>query len=128
MRNLILCLSLFLFASISSAQENDNALYVKYSKEEIRTMKIEQSQEYEYIKYCVSNAFYVATISQEKIDANPSSFGKIAIEDTSNINFYELKIELKENEYQPFIIEGTKKILMVKSKTAILREFNKIKK
>jgi len=62
---------------------------------------------------------------QEKIKANPSKFGEISIKNISKINFYKLNVELKENEYQSFVIKGTKKILIVKSKAHILGELNK---
>jgi hypothetical protein len=62
---------------------------------------------------------------EEKIKANPSKFGEITIKNISKINFYQLNIELKEDDYQSFVIKGTKKILVVKSKSHILRELNK---
>ena len=41
------------------------------------------------------------------------------------IYVYKLNVDLKENEYQSFVIKGTKKILIVKSKAHILGELNK---
>ena len=61
---------------------------------------------------------------QEKIKANPSKFGEVSIKNIKKINFYDLNIPLKENDYQSFVIKGTQKVLMIKSKTHILRELN----
>jgi hypothetical protein len=61
----------------------------------------------------------------EKIKANPSKFGEVTIKNIKKINFYQLNIDLKENDYQSFLIKDTKKVLMIKSKTHILRELNK---
>jgi hypothetical protein len=125
MKNIIILFSLLLITSISFAQTKDRDLLVKYSKEELNTLKKDNPKEYEFAKYCVRNAFYIAEMPEEKIKANPSKFGEITIKNISKINFYQLNIELKEDDYQSFVIKGTKKILVVKSKSHILRELNK---
>lgn len=125
MRNIIVLFSLVIFISTSFAQKNDKALLVKYSKEELNTIKKESPKEYTYLKYCVKNAFYISEMPAEKVKANPSSFGEISIKNLDKINFYDLKIIIKEEAYQSFIITGTDKILIVKSKHHILRELNK---
>ena len=126
MKKLIVLFSIFLISGTAFSQKNDEALLVKYTKEEVKIMKAEQPEEYKYVKFCVNNAFYVANITQEKIDANPEQFGNVAINDINSINFFDLNIEIKEDRYQAFIIEGvTDKVLMVKSKKHILRELNK---
>ena len=48
--------------------------------------------------------------------------GEIKIKDVNNLNFYKLNIEIIENDYQFFAIEGTDKMLVVKSKSHILKE------
>ena len=126
MKNTLLIIA-FIATSISAvAQTNktDKKLLVKYTVEELNTIKSENPEEYAFLNYCIDNAFYVAEMPAEKIKANPSKFGEVTIKNISKINFYQLNIELKEDEYQSFIIKGTKKILIVKSKAHILKELN----
>lgn len=127
MKKSILILA-FIITSISVLAQNnkiDKRLLVKYTSEEVKTIQAETPEEYKFLTYCIENAFYIAEMPAEKIKANPSNFGEIIIKNTSKINFYDLKISLKENNYQSFVIKGTKKVLMIKSKTHILRELNK---
>jgi len=125
MKKLIVLFSIFLISGTAFSQKNDKALLVKYTKEEVKIMKTEQPEEYKYAKYCVNNAFYIGEGSKDKINANPSKFGSITLKNLDNINFYDLKLDIKEDDYQSFVIEGTTKILIVKSRTHILRELNK---
>jgi len=125
MKNTLLVMA-FIVASISvvaqTTKKDDKKLLVKYTVEEINTIKAEQPEEYKFLTYCIDNAFYIAEMPAEKIKANPSNFGEISIKNLSKINFYQLNISLKENDYQSFVIKGTSKVLIVKSKTHILRE------
>lgn len=88
-------------------------------------MKKNNPSEYEFAKYCVNNAYYVANSSKEKVAKDPSSFGEISIKDLSNINFFELNIELKQSAFQAFVIKGTDKLLMVRSIDFIQKELKK---
>lgn len=115
----------FIFCAFSlQAQSNnsDEKLLKKYSKKELSALKTDNPTEYEFAKYCINNAFYIGESSKEKIAINPNEYGKIKLKSLSNINFFELDIELKQSNYQAFIINGTSKVLMVKSKDFILKE------
>ena len=112
------------FSVVAQSNEIDKRLLAKYTAEEINTVKTENPQEYKFLTYCIDNAFYIAEMPQEKIKANPSKFGEVSIKNIKKINFYDLNIPLKENDYQSFVIKGTQKVLMIKSKTHILRELN----
>jgi len=122
---LIFMLIAFSFSMVAQNKGVDKRMLAKYSTEELNKIKSEDPKEYKFLNYCIENAFYVAEMPQEKIKANPSKFGEISIKNISKINFYKLNVELKENEYQSFVIKGTKKILIVKSKAHILGELNK---
>ncbi len=127
MKNALLIIA-FITISISTLAQNnktDKRLLAKYTVEELKTIKAENPKEYKFINYCIENAFYIAEMPQEKVKANPSKFGEVSIKNISKIDFYQLNIDLKENDYQSFVIKGTKKILIVKSKNHILRELNK---
>lgn len=118
----------FIAASLSIIAQNnkiDKRLFAKYTSEEVKAIKAENPEKYTFLTYCIENAFYIAEMPAEKIKANPTNFGEITIKNINKINFYQLGIEIKENDYQSFVIKDTKKVLMVKSKTHILRELNK---
>lgn len=113
----------FIVCSISiQAQTNniDEQLLERYSKTELASLKTDNPTEYKFAKYCIENAFYIAAGSEEKNAT--SNYKTIKIKDLTEINFYELKIELKQNAHQVFIIKGTSKILIVKSRVHILNE------
>tara|TARA_B100000809_G_C15140446_1_gene532979 strand:- start:7284 stop:7670 length:387 start_codon:yes stop_codon:yes gene_type:complete len=127
MKKILAILSLIICVSITQAQSTDSdaKLLAKYSQKELKKLKKTQPQEYIFAKYCVDNAFYVALSSKEKVAKNPTEYGEVTINDISNINFFSLKIELKQNDFQAFIIKGTDKLLIVKSKGFIQRELKK---
>lgn len=110
------------FAIQAQTNSSDSKLLVKYSQKELKALKKDKPQEYEFAKYCIDNAFYVGVSSKEKISTEPEKYGEVIIKDLANINFYELKIELKQSEYQAFVIKGTYKLLIVKSKDLIHQE------
>ena len=121
----LLSLLFCFFAVQAQTNDSDNKLLAKYSQKELKKLKKNNPQEYKFARYCVHNAFYVAALSREKVAANPSEYGEVIINDLTNINFYELKIELKQSQYQAFVIKGTDKLLMVKSKEFIQKELKK---
>ena len=110
------------FIATAQTNQTDEKLLVKYSQKELKTMKTNDPKAYHFAAYCVDNAYYIANFSKEKAKQNPSEFGTISIKDLTQINFYALNIELKEKDYQAFVIEGTDKLLMVKSKDKIHQE------
>jgi len=124
MKKVLIVFSLLIFTGVLFAQKADKALLVKFSKEELTTLKKENPKEYSYLVFCVNNAFYIAEMPEEKIKANPTKFGEITIKNINKINFFDLGITIQEKDYQSFVIKGTKKILIVKSREHILRELN----
>ena len=100
-------------------------LGVKYSQEEIDNIKAQDVDKYEYLKYCGKNAFYLNPIPTEKMSAGQTRIGLITIKDVSNINFFELNLEIIQDDYQYFAIEGTDQMIVVKSKDHILKELRK---
>jgi hypothetical protein len=124
MKKTIVIIILFICAiSIQAQTENiDNKLLAKYSKKELRILKTDNPSEYEFAKYCVNNAFYIAPSSEDKIAGNSDRYGKIKIKELSEVNFFELNIELKQRNNQVFVITKTLKVLVIKSKDQIIRE------
>jgi len=125
-KTLVLLSLLFCFFAIQAQTNNsDNKLLVKYTQKELKKLKKHNPQEYEFARYCVDNAFYVAPSSKEKIADNTHKYGKINIKDISNINFFELNINLIQEKNQVFVINNSTKVLIVKSKEQILKELKK---
>lgn len=123
----ILGIIVILICTISlSAQtdSNDDKLSSKYSKKELKALKQENPDQYKFEMYCVNNAFYIANGSQKKVNENPEEYGEINIKNIDDVNFFELNIELLENNHQMFMIKGTNKVLIVKSKNHIIKELN----
>jgi len=127
MKKILAILSLIICVNTVQAQatDSDNKLLAKYSQKELKKLKKNQPKEYVFAKYCADNAFYVAALSKEKVAKNPEMYGEVTIRDILNINFFQLNIELKQSEYQMFVIKDTEKLLMVKSKDFIQQELNK---
>ena len=126
MKNALLIIFLFTVSLSITAQSAsiDKRLLAKYSSEELKTIQKENPDELKYLTYCITNAFYLSNVTQEKINDNPTLFKEIKIDKASVSNFYELKVEIMENIKQYFIIQGTKTLIIVKSKKQILTELN----
>lgn len=127
MRNLLLA---FVFITVSfsvTAQSDkiDDRLLVKYSVEELNKLKVENPTEYKFINYCLDNAWYIQSLPIEKMKDPKETIGLIVIKDMENINFYSLNIAIIKDNYQFFAIEGTDKMLVIKSEYHILKELNK---
>ncbi len=127
MRNFLLAL-VFIAVSFSvNAQSDkiDDRLLVKFSIEELNKLKIENPTEFKFINYCLDNAWYIQSLPIEKMKDPKEKIGLIAIKDLNNINFYSLNITIIKDNYQFFAIEGTDKMLVIKSEYHILKELNK---
>jgi hypothetical protein len=113
------------FSAIAQSDKVDDRLLIKYSVEELNALKTETPSEYNYINYCLDNAWYIQALPKEKMKNNDGRIGKIQIQDINNINFYSLNVNIIKDDYQFFAIEGTNKMLVIKSKDHILKELNK---
>ncbi len=110
------------FPVIAQPNKIDARLQVKYSIEELNTLKEQNPKELKFLTYCIDNAFIIGDLPEEKVKANPTLYKEIIIKTIPVSNFFDLKIDILEDKSQYFIIKGTKKLLIVKSKTHILRE------
>jgi hypothetical protein len=127
MKNLLIAF-VFILISLSSIAQSDNVddrLLTKYSIEELNALKTESPSEYIFINYCIENAWYIQALPKEKMKSNDGRIGKIQIQDLNNINFYSLNVNIVKDDYQFFAIEGTDKMLVIKSKDHILKEIKK---
>lgn len=118
---LILTISL-LVSGYSIAQKVDETLSKKYSSEEMKTLKKVDSKKYELINFCLQNACYVIDNPAGK---NTVEFPVISVPNLNKLNFQDLGLSIIEDQNQYFRIEGTNKLLVVKSTWVLNYEMSK---
>lgn len=117
---LFLAVSLF-FSCYSFSQKVDETLSKKYTSEEMKTLKKVDSKKYELINYSLNNACYVIDMPSGK---STSEFKVVSVPNMSKLNYQDLGLSIIENENQYFLIQGTTKMLVVKSSIVLNQEFS----
>jgi hypothetical protein len=117
---LFLAVSLFI-GSYSFSQKVDETLSKKYTSEELKTLKKVDSKKFELINFSLQNACYVIDAPSGK---NTSDFKVISVPDLTKLNFQELGLSIIENQNQYFLIQGTTKMLVVKSAIVLNQELS----
>lgn len=102
----------------------EKALLTKYSEKELNEMSVNDPEQFKFLNQFVKTGFYVTEFPKGKEGASEIN-GARKIEDVSNIDFFKLGIEIKDNDYQYFTILGTDKLLVVKSKDMVIKEMKK---
>ena len=123
MTRLYLCV-LFTFIALTgfSQSKYDSRLLEKYSDEELTHLKDNNPAEFVFVNYCLEHAFYITDLPKEKMESKNDQIGSIVLESLDKINFYALDIELIQDNYQFFAIEGHDKLLVIKSIDHIKKE------
>tara|TARA_Y100000589_G_scaffold331882_2_gene387630 strand:+ start:9685 stop:10077 length:393 start_codon:yes stop_codon:yes gene_type:complete len=119
---LIISFGFSLMAQNASTEQLDKALEVKFSEKQIEQLTKDNPKELDYLRYCVYNAYYITDLPKEKLQTSPERIKKIKLNDLENINFFTLDITILDNDYQYFEIEGSDKLLVVKSRKHIENE------
>ncbi len=117
---LFLAVSLFI-SSYSFSQKVDETLSKKYSSEEMKTLKKVDSKKYELINFSLQNACYIIETPAGK---NTSEYQMISVPDLAKLNFQDLGLSIIENQNQYFLIQGTNKMLVVKSAIVLNQELS----
>ena len=115
---LFLAFSLFI-GCYSFSQKVDETLSKKYSTEEMKTLKKVDSKKYELINFSLQNACYIMDNPTGK---NTLDYQVIAVPNLNKLNFQDLGLSIIENQNQYFRIEGTTKLLVVKSSIVLGQE------
>lgn len=125
-KKLFICSMTFLSVGLFYGQniEADERLGAKFSKAKLIELTHTNPTELAFLNFCVENAYTIMPLPEEKSTASEIR-STIQINNLDEINFFELGIELEEVNWQYYIIEGTKKMLVVFSKEEIE---NKMKK
>jgi hypothetical protein len=113
-----------LISSVSFSQDFDKRLEKLYSVEELTAMQKENPSKIITLNYAIDNAVYTSDLPLEK----KSEFTKsINYDFKKKPNFIELGLKI-ENQSQYFRINGTNKILVIKSEYLLNYELKNIKK
>lgn len=120
----LLIYSMTLFSvglSYGQSIEADKRLEAKYSKAELQDLAENNQNELAFLNYCIEGAYTLMPVPGEK-DISSEVEGSIKIEDITNINFFDLGMELDETTWKYYHIEGTEKLFVVYSKAFILKQ------
>lgn len=115
---LTLVFTIIVGTGFSQHQDYDSRLLATFTEAEISEMDAETLA---FNTFCIENAFEVMPFPTEK-EGDAAINGARNIADLDNINFFELNITLKEDQYQYFRLLGTDKMLMIKPISLIKKE------
>jgi hypothetical protein len=121
---LSLALLLLVSSTYFSQAKHHPQLYKKYSSVELKEMEKSNPGELAFLNEFMSTGFYVTDFPQEKQGATEIN-GARKIENLSSIDFYSLNIPIKDEEWQYYMILGTDKLLVVKSRNYVMNEMKK---
>lgn len=111
--------SLISLAGMSQERSYSKALTDHF---EVSELDAQSDEEIAYLEYTANNAFVISEFPKEKAD-NTQRYSTIELDLEKVNDFYDLDIEMKENDFQYFRISGTDKMLIIKSKSIVKREF-----
>jgi hypothetical protein len=119
---LIILISIMFSGSMLFGQntEFDSRLLVKYSVEELNKIEKENPSEIRFLLHCIESAQYITPFPEGKEGA-VEIIGEMEIRDINNINFFELNVELIQDNYQYYTIKDSNMLLVIKSKDHILK-------
>ncbi len=100
--------------------EFDSRLLVKYSVEELNNIEKENPSEIRFLLHCIESAQYITPFPEGK-EGVVEIIGEMEIRDINNINFFELNVELIQDNYQYYAIKDSNMLLVIKSKDHILK-------
>lgn len=121
MKKLLFFSAFSLFSICSFGQERT---YSKYLLEHFEKTELDMKSEDEirYLEFVAQNAFVINEFPEEKSD-NTNRYKIIELNTGEVDDFYDLNIEMLENDFQYFKIRGSNLLLVVKSKAIVKREF-----
>jgi|SRR5690606_12578534 len=120
MKRGLLYITFSLLVTIGYSQEVEQKLLKVYSSEEIAEMKKKDAQLYKALINGFDNIYYIAELPSGKETENLPS---ITIP-KDNFSFESLGIKIIEDQNQYFKINGTNKLLVVKSGLVLKNELN----
>jgi hypothetical protein len=110
---------------VLSAQEYDERLFAKYTQQQLKEMKTDRLDEFNYVNACLDFGCYLANFKGK--DSPKEVIGEIEVKDLSKINFFELGVQPVKNRYLYYKIKGQEKLLVIRSIEHIKLEAKKLK-
>jgi hypothetical protein len=120
MKNLIIIIAFISSAAYGQNSEVTNSLLKKFTLDEVNSMNQELV---EFNSYCIKNAFYFIDKPVGKSDIINYSGGR-KIQNINTFEFFDTELNMDDNKLSYYNVLSTNKILVVKSKTQILKELN----
>jgi hypothetical protein len=119
---LVILISIMCSGSMLFGQDTefDSRLLVKYSVEELNKIEKENPSEIRFLLHCIESAQYITPFPEGKEGA-VEIIGEMEVKDINNINFFELNVELIQDNYQYYTIKDSNMLLVIKSKDHILK-------
>ena len=119
---LVILISVMFSGSMLFGQDTefDSRLLVKYSVEELNNIEKENPSEIKFLLHCIESAQYITPFPEGKESA-VEIIGEVEIRDINSINFFELGVELIQDNYQYYTIKASDMLLVIKSKDHILK-------
>lgn len=119
---LVILISIMCSGSMLFGQDTefDSRLLVKYSVEELNKIEKENPSEIRFLLHCIESAQYITPFPEGKEGA-VEIIGEMEVKDINNINFFELNVELIQDNYQYYTIKDSNMLLVIKSKVHILK-------
>jgi hypothetical protein len=119
---LVILISIMCSGSMLFGQDTefDSRLLVKYSVEELNEIEKENPSEIRFLLHCIESAQYITPFPEGKEGA-VEIIGEMEVKDINNINFFELNVELIQDNYQYYTIKDSNMLLVIKSKDHILK-------
>lgn len=117
MKKLLLVTIVLLFGASVFGQSTDARLERKYGKASLDEMIAKNPKKYNMLLYALDNACYVTAKPSNK----DLSLKSIACDPSQKLNFIDLGLDIS-NQNQYFLIDGTDKMLVVKSEWVLMNE------
>lgn len=105
----------------------DEKLSAKFSKEEVNEMKKSDVSTYNFHVKVISNGWYLTDFPKQKAQQSKGRYTDITLSqaELNDFNIYKHDIELLENDYQYFRVNGGEKMLVIRSVDHVNQLINK---
>lgn len=117
----------FTTAVAQKSNDVDKKLLAKYSLEELEEIKKSNESTYNFHVKVLSNGWYLTDFPKKKAQQSKGRYTDITLTqaEMDDFNMYQHNIELLENDYQYFRVNGGEKMLVIRSIDHINQLINK---
>ena len=104
----------------------DSRLLAKYSAKELTKIEKDNPAEIEFLTFCLDNAFYIGDYPVEK-DGKFELDGALKISNLTEVNIYQLDIDIKDSGNQMFSVNDKSKLLIIYDNKFLRDKFKQAK-